>query len=472
MMRFGLIAGLYVLLAASGVAQAAKPERQRKASAADLGGVSPMDYGCAGDGLTDDTLCFGKALAASYGRSLMLGPHAYLIRPPSVGYSPARPVQIVGLGASYAGEPASSIIVATANATLFTLHSNSSIRGVFIDMTNGGKLANTSGAAITMAASVSGVALDHLWIHGACNGVALNGSINWLQYSRIDGFTGGGCVGVSIGLATTMGLSVDDHILKNEIDGAGSSGPCLEILDAGGLFLTQNSMQFCPTGTLVEPGVNQHVEWLTSSGNYLGDTVVNQALAINTKDPSSVVRGVQSDEDWSASNSAQAPLVVIENMGRGTVAGIKFSSFRAMGANGDAIDVNFGVTDFQLNSSTICGFNGYGVNFAKGVSSAQIIGGKTSLTCDDVAGFISGTYGVNLAGSNSAITIANTDLTGVPTPIAGTPTGNSVVVNNLGVDGGQPNVSSASTINLNAVFPTWTISGAATVSTINGFWNG
>lgn len=482
MREYSVIAGLLLLLAGRVAAQSTIViNGQQMASASTLGVISPMDFGCAGDGSADDTICFGKALMASVGKSLALGPHNYLVNPVSA-WAPSGPVQIVGLGGAYGGTPASQITAGTHNLSLFTLAGNSAITGVYIDMTDNGRFTNGSGTVVNMlggSASPTGIRVAYDFIHGACNGIVVNGSLHLIAYNTVDvkGSTSSSCAPITIGSGTTAATSVDNSLIGNNFDGETGTLADLIIYDSGGLFLNNNNVQFGIDGTHITPGLiaNQVVQATTSSGNYFGDTIGGSGLVIDTLAPSAIVNGLQSGSDWVASGTGASPLLFAKNTHSGTVSGLYFTGLRVVGSGGDGIEEQAGVTDLQLNGANVCGFAAAGIRLDRGAGSTQIVGGKISPSCNHQSGF-TGTVGIAFGGSNADMVICDVDLVGsgsgwAPVNLTG-PTGNSVVCPSPGLDTAEPTATVTSNgITLDAR-PNWLLSTATAINVINGAWNG
>ncbi|WP_216856974.1 hypothetical protein [Acidisoma sp. S159] len=119
-----------------------------------------------------------------------------------------------------------------------------------------------------------GAAIRNVWINGACIGIELGGNTQTVEDTYINGVSGSGCYGIRVGYYTRSAATVDARITGSTIaaDQANPADADLLVQDAGGLFLAQDDFLFAKTGTKLEAGSNQTIEWSTLGSSHYGDT--------------------------------------------------------------------------------------------------------------------------------------------------------------------------------------------------------
>jgi hypothetical protein len=424
--------------------------------------ASPMIWGCAGDGSTDDTTCVQKAVTAlqGTGRRLNLGPHMYAL---SRTITISRPLTIEGgaKGCRYAdcsSSPVSSgFYPQSANLTLLSLAGTGASGSKLIDfaMRMEGKAAiftNTSGAAIQITGQTTDVEVSGLEIWSPCFGIDDRSSNeNYYHNNRIVAVYGTSCAGVRIGFSTTGANTVGPRLDQNAITCNPNSDPAqtgragILILDAGGAYFTANDILYCLSGTEINPGAGQQVLWSFFTGTVAGDTDHGNDVYINTSASTAQVLGLQFTGSWASNAGAQGLYVgrngatfYVANDGGGLVRGINLIGQRALAANGtvNSIDLEAG-DDITIASSTLCPAQSGGaaaVQVSAASTNVKFIGNRIG-QCYQAGSPGTITTGINIATGAGVTQIVGNDFTGATTPIfwqSGRPAG-VVVVGNIGV---------------------------------------
>ena len=370
-------------------------------------------------------------------------------------------VQLVG-----EGPEASSLVATVANLSpMVEISGNNASIGRLTLKPSGASQA-TSGVALQFDAAVSYAKAYDLNIASPCNGVALNGVVNKLTDVNLSNVQGSGCVGVTVGNLTTQAATTNPALERVTMNALTSNPPAagLRLVDAGGLFAEELSVTL--TGTQVLPGANQQVIWATIKHSYLGDTGPGPLFSIDTAAASAVVKGMMLVDDWTSSSAGIGNKIA--NTGGGTIAGVHYIGHRAYGNTGNAFQFGAG-TDISLDASNICGTSSGSsdVYLLSGVG-LRASGGHWGGPCDGTTA--TAAIGLLFGGSN-VVDIQGVDLTGATIPVSGTPTGNSVFANNLPTTYATPALAAAATLTFSAN-DIDTISGTASVTTINGGWQG
>ena len=327
----------------------------------------------------------------------------------------------------------------------------------------------TSGVALQFDATVSYAKGYDLNISSPCGGVALNGVVNKLIDVNLSNVQGPGCIGVIVGNLSTGAATTNPALERVTMNALTANPPAagLRLVDAGGLFADELSITF--TGTQVLPGANQQVIWNTIKHSYLGDTGPGPLFLVDTAAASAAVRGMMLVDDWTSSSAGLG--VSLANSAGGTVDGVHFIGHRAYGNAGNAVQIASGVLDVSLDNSNICGTSSGGTDvYLLSGASLRATGGHWGGACDGVVAASVAAIGLLFGGSN-VVDIQGVDLTGATTPVAGTPTGNSVFANNLPTAYSATALTAAATLTLGPN-DLDTISGTTTVTTINGGWQG
>jgi len=445
---------------------------------ADLAGVqaTPMLWGAKGDGTTNDYAAVQAALTAMAGKTLYIGPHTYCVSP---GVTLAAGSSLIDTRGYNSVPTAPSLRACATNLTALTINSNDLVQGVVIDMLTAG--ASTTGAGIS-GRVVNDTLIDHSVVYGGCLGVDLGGNNPVLQHSWIrqqDGLSG--CGGVRVGDATTNTGTLDARIESTEIATTPTAAYGMLIEDAGGLYLSNNDIIFANIGTWIDPKAGQVVAYMFASNTVLGDTCgqnpnLATCMVIDTASSTGTVQGLQINGSWT-SNSQVGAGVLIRNTGGGNISGVHFVGHRAFlnRFNGIEIDAPASgtLTGVTFDAGTICGQqSGSDFTIGAGVSEVSVRDSTIGTTCDgQTVGTVNPTYGIAIGSAATHLVITNNDLTGLSTAIAGSPTGPTIIENNIGVDtNGATTIASATTINLNQPEPVWHLTGATAITTISGGW--
>lgn len=403
---------------------------------ADLQGIkpTPIIWGCAGNGTTDDTACVQASINALQNSTLYTGPSIYKL---VSGVTSSGKISIIG---EYANDNTTSkggFRAGSANLNLITFNGGNSLaQGLYIDM--GAPGANTSGAAFS-ATAINTKFADNT-IYQPCIAFDVTDTA-WalIDHNQTIGARGSTCNIVRVGSTTTSAGTLDTRITNNtwSVDGGSPSASCALILDAGGLFYRNNDCVGSSIGVYIHPGANQQVLWGFYQG-ILGDTNTNVGLDIDTSDPTAVVRGNDFDQTWAA--SATNSCVSINNAASGIVSGVHFRGHRSYACGLHGIQIGAGVTFTSITDSNICGNSKQGANAASGiavgatVSTVYIRGNSISNACD---GFTGGgqAYGITFLGNNGTIVVDSNYLfgnnlfaLGFTDPLSAS----SILINNVG----------------------------------------
>jgi hypothetical protein len=441
---------------------------------ADLGAIrpTPMIWGAVGDGIADDTTAVQAALTAlGYNGELYTGNHLYGI---SATLRPLPGEAIVG--PSMQGRqnvfPPFTFVPLTTNLTTFSLVTGNRLEHLAINQ--GGPGLSTSGFAIAMPADGTGPAdilVNDVYISGGCVGMEINGNSNRVVNSMLVGMSGTGCGGIIIGDQTTGAITTGPMVLNTVIATHNTSPAsyCIKIEDGGGVVLDNTDSLFCTIGLYIYPGANQWVPWLFAHDTALGDTTAGTGVFIDTAAASAKVSGLTFNDDWASNNPGSG--VVIQNTGGGEISGLAFNGFRAYGNTNNAFDIAGNVTNISINESRICGVPGTasGVYIHDGVGKGEIHNSTIGGACDSFTGL--GSIGIAFAGTSADWSVTGNNVKANTTPIYGTPTGDSVVRDNIGVDTAIPTLSSGANL-IPGANPIFKVTGTTTVTAIGNYWNG
>jgi hypothetical protein len=432
--------------------------------------INAADFGALCNGSHDDTSNINAALLVG-----TLEGGAQVDLPPSAAGCIISSTLSVGANVLMMGQgPGGSHILANATNISPIIQfggSNSAVANVDINAAYAGL--NTSGAAIAMG-TYTNQSVRNVSIEGPCIGVDVNGNTSFVDATQINNVQGSSCYGLRVGALTTLAGTVDPRITRTTVGGVHTTpaGAAMLVLDAGGLYADDDDFIFAQDGVRIQPSTNQQVDFAFFSNTVLGDTNATSALVIDTGAPSAVVKGLMCQGCWAA--SAATTGMTIGNSGAGIVAGIHFVGLRDYNNTADGLDLDSSaVSDVTVDGGVFCG-NGTGysnISAVSGVTSLAVRNSTIGGACDGFS--TTPSFGALLAGSNSDVIITGNDFTGVTTPIGGaSPTGNTVIANNINLDNQAPTVASAATIALTIDAPTYFITGTTGISTISGGWNG
>ncbi|WP_242448856.1 hypothetical protein [Burkholderia metallica] len=345
----------------------------------------------------------------------------------------------------------------------------SALRSTYINAAVAGT-PNTSGTAIVMS-NVVGSVIDDVYLQGPYIGIDLNGNQPILSNTIINGISGVGSIGIRVGTLTNSANTVDARILHTTVVSATSSpaDANLVVFDAGGLIVESSDLILAKIGTLINPGTNQHVLWTSFSNTYVGDTNTQYGLKIDTSSSTASVYGLQCNACWTA--TAGVDNILITNTGGGGIAGIYFNGLRNYSSGGNGLHLHAG-SNIAIDSSHFCGNSNGGANILvdAAITGLAIRNSDLGAGC---GGLFSTTpsYAILLGALTAQATITGNDLTGPTNAFGGSPAGNSVVANNIGLDTAPSSVASASSINV-GVAPVAIVSGTTGINTIQPTWNG
>jgi hypothetical protein len=515
-MRFLLALLLFTLLPGPGTAQnfgnikpntvignpdpsASKPAKPR---AFDF--FSPMDFGAKGDGVTDDTAAMQAAITAASSGTLVLGPRLYAIAGPLASQGT---IHIVGAfsgggqtgwstGGSY-GTCQTGLRQKTANITLLTLYGNGSVlKDVCFDAPG---VNNTSGAAVQVinfnaTTPAHNILIEGNQFNGFCNSVdatavATGGAQivgTHIVRNSFQPVNNTGCHAIWIGRLSPGGKTTDTHILENSIfcpfDGAANQSVAnvdgVYLTDSGGSNIRGNDIVACLHGTYLFPGANQAVNGFFFNSTIPGDSSKVNDLLIDTAAATGTVAQGKIVGSWMA--SALATSVVVQNTGGGTVRGIHFvgdTFYPRQNVNG--VDVLAG-DDITFTGGAACA-----MNVSSGTMLNIVTAGSVGIhdmvigACDSTVAGYTIQKGISYHPATAGkISITGNQIYGTDafSPVLqyapGVPPTSAVIANNVGVDDiATITVASAATINI-PVNPSFTITGNAAISTINGGWPG
>ena len=448
--------------------------------------VTPQVFGCKGDGGTDDTACLQAAINArqggSAGSKLVIDQRLYRI---TSGLMITQSMQIVGTqlgtgqGTWRSNTPcAAGIRVDAANIIAITIAAAATVMdGVCIDNAN---VNNNSGATIGVGA-VDNVTIRNSQINGGCISIDISGSGNTQNVgSLIDHNTfipvnNAGCVVLRVGHNSVNGSTTDLQVTRNETLGA-SNVVCMQIEDAGGLFVSHTGFVACRYGTYINPGSDQYVDGCFFTGTVLGDSSANGDLLIDTAASSAIVGQIQITGSWMA--SATGPSVTIQNTGGGYIGGVHFAGdliYPRVNQNGVNI---IGGNDITIDDSTICApTNSSGTMLQITTGGSTAVRNSTIGACDRTAagpGNAVNTGIIYMPSAAGIVQILGNTFFQTATPLIYNPAGSSTatIANNVGIDDITGATVASDTTITAPVNPIFSISGTAVITTMKAGWTG
>ncbi|WP_412526674.1 hypothetical protein [Burkholderia lata] len=432
--------------------------------------INGADFGMQCNGKADDTNALNRALAYA----ATVAPSVVNLPLSSTRCVIAGTISVPGnvtLAGSRGQRASLSAGVPNLNPLISLDGDGSAIRDLYIDVAAAGS--NSKGAAIVVKNVVAPV-ISGIYIQGPFIGIDLNGNQALIDQTIINGVKGPGSIGIRIGARTIHGNTVDARISHTTViaDRADPGDVAMQVLDAGGLLVSESDMLFTRIGTQIIPGHQQWVAWASFSNTYVGDTNTNHALAIDTTAPTARVAGLECTACWAA--SAQSDNIVVDNTAKGLVSEIHFNGLRNYNGESNGANIRAG-TFVTFDASRFCG-NGrnrrpaanivYGANVGAFAVRNSELGG----TCGGLF-TTAPEYGLLLAGNNAGAVISGNDFSGSKTPISGTPAGDSIMTSNLGIDTSPVTIESATTIDVHATSVAM-LTGEAIIRNIRPTWNG
>jgi len=467
--------------------------------------LTPMIWGCAGNGTTDDTSCVQSTLnyLGTTGQALYLGPHMYALSgtvtvPPAINIiGDTKGSRYSGAGAGGVGVQKSGFYPTAANLTLLSLtgtggaaeNAGNKFSNFAIRMEGkAGTFVNTSGAAIVLN-NTNDVEISGLEIWSPCFGIDDQSSNeNFYHNNRISAVYGPNCAGIRLGIGTIGGLTVGPRIDQNLITCNGNNDPAntgragVLALDAGGAYFTANDILFCLHGTELNPGLNQEIIWAAFTGTVGGDTDHGNDIYINTSHPTAFVLGAQFTGSWGSNAGAlglyagnTGTSFLVRNDGGGIVRSISILGQRDFSSSGSigALDFEAG-NDISIIGSRLCptaGGPASAVTLGPAVSEVSIIGNRIGQCAQIAVGAI--VTGISIDAAVDIVHITNNDFLNTTTPIiwAGPPVDKTAIIkDNMGLDNLIYTIPTAPTINL-PMAPVVALSGTTTVNTMTTSWS-
>jgi hypothetical protein len=429
-------------------------------------GLDIRSCGAKPDGTTDAAPAIQAALTVATGQIVLVGPGPYRM---NAGVTVPHDTRLQGTGYVGRFHSQSPLVTAVPGLRLITLSSGAYLGHLSIDMRPAGSGSAGSGTAVYTPAGTADVKIDDVFIDGGCIQADLNGNTISVLRSFLDNAKGTGCGGIRLGHETTATATTDPRIVDSTIAADVTADFNLRVEDAGGLYLSGNDFLYAKIGTYIVPGLNQWIAWLFASNTALSDSGT-QGLVIDTADATAKVTGLQISGSWSSNNSSYN--VRVRNSAGGVVSGIHFDGLRVYGggASSDSVLLEGG-TNITFDASHICAAASgqTAINLSSGVSSGAVRNSEVGGSCDGAV--TTPAAGVLFNGSNSGWIVTGNNFTNDAAGVFGTPTGASIVKDNLPAAGTIKTIASASTLALTAD-PLWSVTGTASVSTINGAWNG
>ena len=489
--------------------------------------VSPMSYGCVGDGNADDTTCMQSAITAAMNAGVPLlfdARHLYNI---TSTLNITLPIKMVGpyrYGIWAVNQPTASgpqscpwglLMKNTGLDMLRASAVTGTISGVCFDMTGDGTGSTnpTAGAAIDInppnASTYSaGWKVTGNTILYPFDGITAPGNGAVTQCCGIGALSDGAEIShntiispkdaaIAIGKNSTAstggpniaGLIIDDNNIacKNSASKTGAYGV---VIYSGSVSYngTQNGPEGCYIGTAVIPGtVGGNAQYAQFDGDgVFGDqsglyNLLVQPTAGGVLEPL-LIGG---KEPWANYSSSGHPSVLIDCTSAATCEEFRISGLTANigaansigldlegGANGP-YDVTIEHSSFCQQSSVNTGTIGLKLNAGSGSTGAWIVtGNRIGNAC--FGGVGNAPIGISLTVSPSstfkgALTIVGNDIDLAATPLSYTPgAGDQVIIaNNMGVDNIIPTVTSGSSVTF-PLNPIIQISGTAAMNTVAG----
>ncbi len=444
----------------------------------DYGGspLSPLWFGCLGDGTTNDSACLQSTLTAGAGNTVWLGRKLYKINTGLTISSPTRLQGPASAGGIYSPTCTFGLKAGIANLTMLTISGDQSqVQGVcFQSAANFG--VNSAGAAIKIGVGTQ-TTLDGNQINNPFIGIDVTGTggsqnANTLVSRNVIVNPSNSGAGIRVGAASTGQNTVDLRILNNTLysDQVGNTAVGMLFLDAGGPFVQNNDIYQFGVGTKLFPGANQHVTSFFAGNTVLGDSSGQADLIIDTASASGVVFWFNTTGSWTS--SATASNVQVKNTGAGTVNSVNFTGHNFVLHSGTGligIDLSSG-NNIKIQDSSFCSAGGsgaIGVKVRSPVRQVQVQGNKFT-GCNQPM-----EKGVVIDSGANILTVTGNDFTDTASPLDYVPVGTDTMIisANMGLDNSQSLVtSSAATITL-PLNPTVILDDATPITGLGPGWS-
>ncbi|TAJ91004.1 hypothetical protein [Reyranella sp.] len=435
--------------------------------------ISPLDFGCVGDGTTDDSACMQATLNAAANKKIALGPRLYRISMPLATSNTVTIVGSQGPAGIYSSSCATGLKAGATNMTLLTLTGwNSSVSNVCFQMGSAFN-ANTSGAAMKFGVGGQFIAannqINYPFVGIDVTGNGPNQNVETLLQANTVFAPSDGGSAFRIGNDSTNGNTVNTRLFDNAYVGGGTNTATgVLFLDAGGPFMATNAPFIMGTGVKVFPGSGQVVGYLLAR-DIIGDTSYENELLIDSN--GGVVRQLDFVGAWMSGNGGSSNKTVrilnSASSSGGVVENIGFTGSRfIIGYAAATVSVEGG-RYISFNSNLFCTPYNAGDTLLTLGGTAQYItvNGNRFTNCESGRHFTD----IRVNGANIVDITANMFSGAVP--IQRNSGGSTMILaNNMGLDNLAPTVASASSITLpfnSAVI----ITGTTTITSIANTWS-
>jgi hypothetical protein len=489
------------------------------------GRLSPMQFGCAGDGRKDDTACIQAAIDAAASRGLPLEfDTAHLFRISST-LVVGGPVALYGpyrYGAWAVNQPTGRglkacpwglMTPATGITVLRITAVTATVDGLCIDMTGDGGASNpTAGAAIALApprtsdfqADVriehntilfpyDGITVDGAGYNPGCCGVGTTADGNTVNWNTI---VSPAHTGISNGRLTASAASSGNTYWDNSIvcDSAASRsrGTGFALYDGDIDYNgTTNGPESCYIGFLVAPG-DVGGQPQNVGGNFagvLGDQSGLYDFVMQPRTPRGVVDFFECINCWAAATGDSSSILIDGATNGGSLQELSFINLNAHGGNGltrPIVDIRAGAGgpyDLSIIGSNICEFGAatrsavaLRLDIAAPVAGRYVINGNRFGTGCPGRALDTGIALSIRNGASAFLTFVGNDLSSAALPVAYSPAASDQVTfsNNMGLDGGgeYPEYASAPTVALRNADQNISVTGSETITTLANPWTG
>lgn len=487
--------------------------------------VTPMIWGAAGNGTTDDTVPVQAAINAAQTAAVPLrldATHLFKITSTlnitsNLDFEGQYRYGAWSTNGTNGTRSCAWGLTTTSNITLLNI---TAVTGTFKNLclqlgaSTGNGVSASAGAAMAFAPpSVStyqsgltvefntiinpfdGITINGSGYNAACCGIGTTADGNLFAWNTI---INPADVGISSGKNTAGAATVGNTLLDNNINcintTSRASGTGIALYD-GSIWYdgTENGPLFCNVGFLVAPGTVSSVAQsatLNADGVF-GDQSGTHDLWIKPT-TGGVVNFVTvgGKGPWAAATSNVTSVLIDCTAASSSCEEFNFTGLTVHGGAGQTVPI-FSVVagvggpyDLSIVGSNICEFGtpgGGAVALKLDLSSASatsagrfvISGNRLGTGCPGTA-VATGIQLITGSANTGNVTITNNDISAATSAISYTPQTTDTVIlnNNMGIDDNLGVVASGATITLGAAWPNFQITGTTTISTINGAWWG